>query len=176
MTEPTDPVPTSPGVSHDFDFLYGAWAVRHTYLAKRLVGCTEVHDFTGTATCRPILAGLGNIDEIRMPSRGVIGSTVRLFDLESRTWSLHWSSTATGRFEPPVVGTFAAGRGIFEGRDTYQSRKILVRYVWDNIGPARARWRQSYSTDDGASWELNWTMDFSRAAGPQPDGSLHSTS
>jgi hypothetical protein len=169
MTEASPPGPTSPQVNHDFDFLHGTWTVGHRYLVHRLVGADEWDEFEGTAGCTPILGGLGNIDEFRTPARGTLGGTVRLFDRASRRWSLHWASTATGRFEPPVVGSFEDGTGVFEGEDTYQGTRISVRYVWDEIGPTHARWRQSFSNDAGTTWELNWTMTFTRSASdPSP--------
>ena len=37
-----------------------------------------------------------------------------------------------------------------------------MRYVWLNIPPKSARMEQAFSADDGATWETNWIMDFTR--------------
>lgn len=49
----------------DFDFLAGRWSVAHRRLQRRLEGCTQWDDFTGTCELRPILDGQGNLDEKR---------------------------------------------------------------------------------------------------------------
>jgi hypothetical protein len=38
-----------------------------------------------------------------------------------------------------------------------------MRFIWSRIGPTSARWEQAFSADGGASWEMNWIMDFTRA-------------
>lgn len=50
----------------DFDFLIGDWSVLHRRLKQRLVGDTDWIEFSGPATARKILGGLGNVDEYRI--------------------------------------------------------------------------------------------------------------
>ncbi len=123
----------------DFDFLFGSWQVRHHYLVERLVGCTGWVEFDGRASCLPILEGIGNIDEIRTPSRGVTGMTVRLCDADTGAWSIRWTTTATGWFEPPVYGSFHDQRGGFEGDDVFNGmpigRPVRVGRNLDNVCP-----------------------------------------
>jgi hypothetical protein len=66
----------------DFDFLIGSWKIQHRRLKERLKGCTEWEEFEGTGEVRPILGGLGNMDELIMDraSRHVQAVTVRLSD------------------------------------------------------------------------------------------------
>lgn len=87
----------------------------------------------------------------------------RLFDVERREWSLYWANSRTGRLFPPVVGTFAGGRGDFYGDDTHDGTPIKAHYIWSDITPTSARWEQEFSVDGGLTWESNWTMDFTRA-------------
>ena len=147
---------------HDFDFLLGSWTVQHRRLRDRLVDATEWDTFTGTAVCRSVLAGVGNVDEIAMPTRGAAGMTVRLFDRDTGLWSLHWASSITGRFEPPVVGTFDDGVGYFYGDDVHDRQPIRVRFIWDHITPTSPRWQQAFSVDHERTWETNWIMTFTR--------------
>jgi hypothetical protein len=106
------------------------------------------------------------MDEIRMPTRGVTGMTIRLFDPARREWSLYWVNSREGRLYPPVVGRFVAGRGEFYGDDTEGGRPVRVRYVWSMITPTSARWEQAFSVDGGQTWETNWIMEFTRADSP----------
>lgn len=34
--------------------------------------------------------------------------------------------------------------------------------LWDRTAPDATRWEQRFFHDGGASWELNWMMDFRR--------------
>jgi hypothetical protein len=64
--------------------------------------------------------------------------------------------------EPPVIGRFENGIGVFEGDDTFEGRPIRCRFVWSEITQDSAKWEQAFSTDDGATWETNWVMHFER--------------
>jgi hypothetical protein len=150
---------------HDFDFLFGRWSVHNERLTARLVGSTDWETFAATNDCRPILGGVGNIDEFATDwNGGFRGATFRLFDLERKEWSIYWASNRTGLLEPPVVGRFERGVGTFFGRDTHQGTPVLARFLWSEITPTSALWQQALSTDDGKTWETNWRMHMSRAA------------
>ena len=146
----------------DFDFLVGSWNVLNRRLIKRLVGCTDWAEFTASATSWRLFDGMANVDEIAFPD-GTRGLTLRLFDRSSGQWSLYWASSEGCALFPPVVGRFADGRGVFYGADTEGGTPVQVRFVWSDITANSARWEQAFSTDGGASWEINWTMHFSRA-------------
>lgn len=150
----------------DFDFFIGSWNVTNRRLKTRLAGSTDWEEFPGTSVSKSILEGTGNMDEIRMPTRGVTGMTIRLFDPARREWSLYWVNSREGRLYPPVVGRFVAGRGEFYGDDTEGGRPVRVRYVWSMITPTSARWEQAFSVDGGQTWETNWIMEFTRADSP----------
>lgn len=144
---------------HDFDFLHGRWQVRNERLRERLVGSDDWEAFDGTQECRPVLAGLGNIDELRSDwEGGFAGLTLRLFNPATRAWSIRWASSRTGVLEPPVTGRFADGVGLFDGEDTHAGRPVRVRFRWERLGAHVAHWQQAFSIDDGRSWETNWHM------------------
>ena len=109
-----------------------------------------------------MLGGVANVDEIAMPSREFSGLTIRTFDLSRCLWSIGWVNSTRGLLEPPVVGRFEDGRGVFEGEDTDEGRPVRVRFVGDAITPTSARWRQAFSGDGGRTWETNWVMQFTR--------------
>ena len=149
-------------MTHDFDILVGSWNVHNRRLTERLTGCDEWDEFTATATNWSLFDGMANVDEIVFPDGGK-GLTLRLFDPASKEWSLHWASSETGKLFPPVVGRFSdSGHGVFYGADTEGGTPVRVRFVWSDITPRSACWEQAFSVDGGSSWEVNWTMVFTR--------------
>lgn len=154
--------------AHDFDFLIGEWSVRHRRLKRRLVGDTEWIEFTGPATVRKILNGLGNVDEFRidLPEGSYTGATLRLYDPDTDQWTITWSDSRYPTLDPPIVGRFESGRGLFQGADTFEGRPIRVRFIWTPRTPDTCTWEQAFSADDGATWETNWTMEFQRLPVP----------
>jgi hypothetical protein len=153
--------------ANDFDFLVGRWTVKHHRLAKRLAGCTEWAEFDGTATLQPILGGLGNIDDnvLELPEGTYRAVSLRTWDPASDRWAIWWlDARHPHRLDPPVVGRFAGGVGVFEGDDVFEGRPIRVRFRWRDTATAAPRWEQAFSEDGGRSWETNWTMVFTRAA------------
>ncbi len=155
------------GTARDFDFWMGSWNVRNRLLRARLRGSGEWDEFAATVVARPILDGLGNEDEFRTGYRGgFVAMSFRFFDPASRRWSIYWADARrSGVLDPPVIGGFAGDTGVFEGPDTFEGRPILVRFVWSGVTTPAPRWEQAFSDDGGATWETNWTMDFTRREG-----------
>jgi hypothetical protein len=156
-----------PDSARDFDFLYGRWRVHNERLTQRLVGSTEWQQFEAIAECRPILGGLGNIDEYVTDEFGAtlfIGMALRLFDRQRRQWSIYWASNRNGGLEPPVVGAFVDGVGRFEGDDVHDGTPVRVRFIWSEVASEQPRWEQAFSTDGGNHWETNWRMRMTRLA------------
>jgi hypothetical protein len=153
--------------SHDFDFWFGRWHVRNRRLRERLAGCGEWVEFDATSTARPLLDGIGNEDEFRTDhDGGFIGMSFRFYDEATGRWSIYWAdSRRCGVLDPPVFGRFAGDVGVFEGEDTFAGRPILVRFTWSGVTTPAPRWEQAFSADAGATWETNWTMEFTRAGG-----------
>ena len=149
---------------HDFEFLHGLWRVDHRRLKNRLIGNSEWEEFSGTTHVRPILGGLGNIDEnvISLPQGQYDACTIRLFSPEAGLWSIHWIDGRDPKLDPPMVGKFVDGVGTFLGSDQYNHHPINVRFIWSDITTTSARWEQAFSVDCGASYEINWIMNFER--------------
>jgi hypothetical protein len=151
-------------MSSDFEFLMGRWRVHHRRRRNPLTGSDSWYEFDGHAAARPLLGGLGNVDEVDYegPTGRLLGTTLRLFDPKTKLWSLYWASSATGRLEPPVVGAFAGGRGEFHGHEVIDGKAVFVRFVWSEITTTSCRWEQAFSADGGRTWETNWTAQFAR--------------
>ena len=153
--------------AHDFDFIHGHWHVRHRRLRTRLAGCTEWIAFDGQSCTRPLLGGSGNVEDntLDMPGDAYRAITLRVFDPANGRWSIWWlDGRYPDRLDVPVTGGFDDGRGAFFADDSFDGRPIRVRFQWFVHGADAARWEQAFSEDGGATWETNWTMDFTRAA------------
>jgi hypothetical protein len=149
--------------SHDFDFQTGHWRIHNERLKERLKGCTEWETFEATQEARLLPGGLGNIDSfITDHWPGFAGMSLRLYNPRTRKWSIYWASNHIDGLEPPVIGSFQNGIGIFEGRHELDGRPLLVRFTWSNITKNSARWEQAFSPDDGKTWEKNWIMTMTR--------------
>jgi hypothetical protein len=158
--------------AHDWAWLVGNWDVWHRRLKERLVGDTHWQEFPGKSALWLAMGGQATIDDniVELPDGAYRGLTLRTYDPATDHWSIWWMD---GRdptaIEPPVQGGFQGDIGIFMGRDTFNGRPILVRFRWQDIHGKRPWWEQAFSTDDGASWEVNWRNYFTRtAAAPTP--------
>ena len=136
---------------HDFDFLHGRWLLRNERLRERLAGSDDWEVFAATQECRPILDGLGNIDNFLTDwGDGFEGMSLRLFNPAMREWRIYWASNRDGVLEPPVIGRFEAaadgGRvGTFIGRAEHAGAPVLARFIWNQISVNAAHWQQAFS-------------------------------
>jgi hypothetical protein len=158
-------VPAPTGDLHDFDFLVGHWTVKHHRLKARLAGSNQWEDFPGTLVNWTTLGGLGNVGDnvMERPGGTIRGLGIRSFDATSRQWSVWWLDARTPSIDPPMKGGFKDGVGTFLADDTFNGRPIKVRVRWSQITATSAHWEQAYSPDGGATWEINWTSDFTRS-------------
>ncbi len=158
---------TEEGAPSDFAFAVGDWCVTHRRLRERLVACTEWIEFEGEMSTQPVLGGFGNIEDnlLHLPEGPYRAIAVRSFDSQSSQWSIWWlDARAPGQIDVPLVGSFKDGVGTFYANDTLNGAPIRIRFNWFTANPENPRWEQAFSTDEGATWETNWTMDFRRAA------------
>ena len=153
----------------DFDFAMGEWRVHHRRLLQRLAGCTEWVEFEGEMSTRAVLGGWGNVEDnlLHLPEGPYRALALRSFDPRSGQWSIWWlDGRQPGTLDVPVVGTFENDTGTFYADDTLEGVPIRVRFLWLTAHPDAPRWEQAFSTDGGATWETNWTMDFRRTREP----------
>jgi len=148
----------------DFDFFIGRWKAHNQRLRERLKGSNDWEEIEGVAVVREVLGGLGNIDEIAMEGEAgrLQGLTLRLYNPESRQWSMYWASGVDGSLQPPVIGSFVNGRGEFYSQEPFEGRSIFVRFICSNITETSCRWEQAFSTDGGRTWETNWISELTR--------------
>jgi hypothetical protein len=152
---------------HDFDFELGSWKIHLKRLQHPLTGSTSWVEFDGTSVTRKVWDGRSQIEEFEVdsPTGHIEGLTLRLYNPESHQWSLYWANSKQGSISgPPNVGEFKNGRGEFFCMDTFNGKVILIRYLWSDITPNTAHFEQSFSTDGGKTWEVNWITDQTRVS------------
>jgi hypothetical protein len=156
--------PSPASANTDFDFYMGHWQARHEKLRKRLTGCTDWDHFTSTSDVRKILQGLGNTEQLLATVDGqpFEGMTLRLFDHQTRLWSIYWADSVSGKLDIPVVGSFENKMGHFFCKDEFNRQPIIMLFRWDARDEQEPVWSQAFSPDNGRTWEWNWYMYFSR--------------
>lgn len=150
---------------HDFDFWVGTWKIHNRRLKHPLSGSNEWYEFEGTISARPVWQGKANFDEavFESPLGRFHGLTLRLYDPNSRQWSIYWATAQRGLVPIPTVGAFNDdGVGEFFDNEVFEGKNIICRYRWSRENQNGPRWEQAFSVDDGKTWETNWTMDFTR--------------
>lgn len=153
------------GTEHDFDFLAGSWTVRSRRLVRPLSDSSEWIEFDGTNVSRPVWNGAANVDEFQAnaPAGPLKGMTIRLFDPQSRQWRIYWANGARAAIDvSPMTGGFEKGHGEFYGREVFNEKSIVLRFLWTVHSPDTARWEQAFSADEGQTWETNWIWDLVR--------------
>lgn len=148
----------------DFDFEFGTWDVTIRRLLNPLVGSDEWVVLDGVSTVQKIWSGRANLGELNVEGEGVRiqGLSLRLYNPETRQWSIRWASSRDGELGEPMIGGFKSGRGEFYNQELFGGRSIFVRFIFSDITPNSFRLEQAFSADGGKNWEPNWIADFSR--------------
>jgi hypothetical protein len=155
--------------NHDFDFLAGKWKMKNKHLNARLAHCKEYTEFETEVEASIGLQGMGSFDIVRRHlDNGTIyeGRTVRTFDPATKLWRLYWMDSQGGPIDPPVVGSFSNGVGLFFGKDYQVGRPVIVVFRWDVTNPNQPLWSQAFSDDNGKTWEWNYTNTSYRISTP----------
>jgi hypothetical protein len=150
---------------HDFDFEIGTWKTHLRRLQRPLSGSTNWLEYEGTTVVSKVLDGRANLVELKVngPAGRLEGLSLRLYDPQSRQWSLNFANVNDGKLTTPAVGEFKNGRGEFYNQDTYNGRAIFVRFIISKITDDQYRFEQSFSADGGQTWEANWIAIDTRA-------------
>jgi hypothetical protein len=148
----------------DFDFEIGTWKTRLSRLQNPLSGSKSWVKYEGTTVVRKVWNGRANLVEldVKGPAGHLEGLSLRLYNPESRQWSLNFSNSRTGTLSTPSVGGFKHGRGEFYSEESFDGRAIQVRFVISPITPDSVRFEQSFSADGGKTWEVNWIATDTR--------------
>jgi hypothetical protein len=134
-----------------------------TRLEHPLTGSKTWVEFDGTFVARKVWDGRANVEEVELnsPTGPIEGLTLRLYNPQSRQWSIYWANSKNGAMgTSPQIGQFKNGRGEFYGTDTLNGKLIYVRFVWTNTNTPH--FEQSYSDDGGKTWDVNWMTEQTR--------------
>jgi hypothetical protein len=167
QTPPAVTPPTVHDGTHDFDFEIGTWKTHVARLSHPLTGSTTWVQYDGTTVVRKVWDGRANLVELEVngPGGAIEALSLRLYNPAAHQWSLNFSSARLGTLGTPTVGEFRDGRGEFYDQETLGDRTILVRFIIIPVTPDTVRFEQSFSGDNGKSWELNWLATDTRAPG-----------
>lgn len=162
---PTAPAPallpvTGTAARGDFDFLTGEWRIKIRKFDTSGPNGHQVRD--ASATVHRVLNGMGSIEELRNGDGSMWGMGVRVLHPNDNQWADHWTSAQDGVVNPPQLGTFIDGAGIFFADDRDGDTPIKIRAVWDQITPTSCRWYQTMSRNGGESYERDWYMNWTR--------------
>lgn len=104
---------------NDFDYLVGIWNIRNRTLKEQLAGSDEWDEFDATQEFRLALLGLGNVDifHTEFDGKPFEGLTVRLFDPQTRLWTIYWADSNAVKLDGGKVGSFDGDMGEFFGRE-----------------------------------------------------------
>jgi len=143
---------------HDFDFEIGTWKTHLSRLLHPLTGSKSWVEYEGTSVVWKAWNGRANLVELVADgSAGHFeGLNLRLYNPQSRQWSLNFASSSGGTLSQPTIGEFKNGRGEFFDQETFNGRAIFVRFVISDITPNSCRFEQAFSDDGGKTWEVNW--------------------
>ena len=149
---------------HDFDFEIGTWKTHLRRLLNPLTGSKTWVEYEGTTVVRKVWNGRANLVELVAdgPAGHFEGLSLRLYNPQSRQWSLNFANAASGVMAQPTIGEFKDGRGEFYNQETFNGRAILVRFVISDITPNSCRFEQAFSDDGGKTWEVNWVATDTR--------------
>ncbi|WP_129642073.1 DUF1579 domain-containing protein [Peristeroidobacter agariperforans] len=162
-------LPLENSAPRDFDFIIGDWTVKHRRLNERLAGCTSWTEFSGRSSTRKTLGGFGNIEDniLHFPEATFRAIAVRSYCAKTGTWSIWWLDGRNPmQLDKPVLGKFSGSTGLFYTDDVFDGKAIKIRFTWICSPNEDPRWEQAFSSDDGATWETNWTMQFTAVGEP----------
>ena len=134
-----------------------------------LPGSTSWVDYVGVTTVSKVWGGRANLVELTADGAAghFEGLSLRLYNPESRQWSLNFANSRSGTLSTPTIGEFRDGHGKFYNQETLDGRAILVRFVISDVTPNSCfvistttpnvcRFEQAFSDDGGTTWEVNW--------------------
>lgn len=148
----------------DFDFNIGTWKTHVSRLLHPLTGSTTWTEYDGISIVRKVWNGRASLFELEVDGTAghMEGVGLRLYNPDTRQWSLNWANSTDGTMNSPMIGEFKDGRGEFFDGEQFNGKAIFARNRFTDITPNSSRFEQAFSDDGGKTWETNWVMTFTR--------------
>ncbi len=164
LTTPPQTTTTDRDGHHDFEL-----GSRKIHLKRRLhplTGSNTWVEFDGTSVTRKVWNGRSQIEEFETDGAAghIEGLTLRLYNPQTRQWSLYWANAKNGTLVVPQIGQFKDRQGEFYAQDMLDGKSIFIRFIWSKTESNTPHFEQSFSDDGGKTWEVNWITDQTRVS------------
>lgn len=171
-TPPSTSVPAGAhDASHDFDWDIGAWQTQQRRRLHPLTGSNTWVEYHGTDVVKRLWDGANSgMIEADGPAGHLEIFTIRLYNPDSHQWTISFTRPGVGEMLPPLSGEFNNGKAEFYDQEPYNGRQILVRFAISDITADSCRFEQSFSSDGGKTWEVNFIVNETRMKGASPQG------
>jgi hypothetical protein len=136
---------------HQFEFWSGEWEVR-----------TPAGDLAGTSRIEPILAGCALLENWS-GSKGGNGKSLNFYDRKTKEWNQVWMDESGGALR--LTGGLRGADMVLQGRQP-GSAGAIERITWTPLPDGRVRQLWESSTDDGATWSVQFDGLYARRAKP----------
>jgi hypothetical protein len=136
-----------------FDFWVGDWDLTWTTNDGK----------TAKATNRivKILDGKVIQENFSFSSGQFKGTSISVYNPVKKTWHQAWADTQGGYFD--LEGDVDGDKRIFKTKPQQQNgQQIIRRMVFYDIKPGSLKWDWELSRDGGATWQLQWRINYVR--------------
>src|SRR5260370_32401151 len=139
---------------HDFDFEIGTWKTHLSRLLHPLTGSTTWVEYDGTTVVRKVWNGRANLLELTAdgPQGHFEGLNLRLYNPQSRQWSLNFSNSNGGTLSQPTIRELKNWRGEFYNQEMLNGRATYLRLVTSNTTPTCGGFEQPLLPDACKHW------------------------
>lgn len=139
---------------HGFDWQFGLWKIHMRRLLHALTSQAAWADLNGTVDVLKIWNGRANIAEVVVGEPGnrleIVG--LRLYQPQSKQWTLAFANSGSGQLGSPMYGTFADHHGAFYDQEDYHGRMVWDRFEFFTADRNEAKDLESVSVDGGKTW------------------------
>ncbi len=119
----------------------------------------------GTNHIRKVLDGVAieeNFEITDGQNKGFKGKSLSVYHAQTETWKQCWTDNQSGFYY--FKGIIAGDKRIFQTEpiDRPNGQKLTQRMVFYDITKEAMTWDWESSLDGGATWNLNWRIEYKR--------------
>ena len=103
-----------------------------------------------------------NFEALEGAQKGYKGMSISVYNPGAQTWHQTWMDNQGGNIN--FTRQCEEGKKMFTtGPRDRNGQKVISRMVFYDIKEDSFTWDWESSTDDGATWKLNWRINYTRA-------------